>query len=216
MKSKLPLFLLGILLAPSFTAAQLTLQDFSAFESPDTVFVGTWEATGDPIGTNSPRSTFSQGSGFYTFTGGTNAETSGAFYFFSAPRDITGLTLLEVSAHLLLGDVAPNFTVSLFDSLGESAFATFSVGNFTGAGFSTVQTALTFLPGFDRTDVSSFRISGNALGGSASLDIAFDNLAVVTPRQVGAVPEPSTYGIAMVGLLGGVIAFGRRRRRVIA
>lgn len=215
MKSKLPLFLFGLLLAPAFATAQLTLQNFSAFESPDTIFVGSWEANGDPIGTTSPRSTFSQGSGFYTFTGGTNADTAGVFYFFSAPRDITGLSLLEVSAHLLLGDVAPNFTVSLFDSLGESAFATFSVGNFTGVGFSTARTALTFSAGFDPADVSSFLISGGVVGGSASFDLAFDNLAVVAPRQIGAVPEPSTYGIAMLGLLGGVIAFGRRRRIVV-
>jgi hypothetical protein len=204
------------LLATPFAQAQLTLQNFSAFETTDTVFVGTWELNGDPIGTNSPRSTFSQGSGFYTFTGGTNADTSGVFYFFTAPRDVTGLTLLEVSAHLLLGNVAPTFTVSLFDSLGESASATFSAASFTGVGFSTAQTALTFSPGFDPTDLSSFQISGGVLGGAAAFMFAFDNLAVVAPRQIVAVPEPSTYGLAAAGVLLALAALrGPARSRAL-
>lgn len=202
----------AFLLATPFAQAQLTLQNFSAFESADTSFFGTWELNGDPTGTNSPRSTFSQGSGFYIFTGGTNGDTSGAFYSFSAPRDITGFTLLEVSAHMLLGNVAPAFTVSLFDSFGGSASAAFSLANFTGVGFSTVQTPLIFSPNFDRSSVLYFQLSGEAFGGIARFDVALDNLAAVAPRQIVAVPEPSTYGLAMVTLLGGVIAFSRRRR----
>ena len=199
--------LLALLLVP-FARAQLTLQNFSAYSSPNTYFLNSWELTGDPGGTNSPRSSFSQGAGFYNFAGGTNDDASGTFFFFSAPQNLGSLTLLEVSARTLAGNLAPTFTISLFDSLGESAFATFATSAFAGAGFTTVQTALTFSPGFDKTDLSSFLISGNTLGGAALLNLAFDNLAVVAPRAVTAVPEPSAYGLAAAALLAAV-AFRR-------
>ncbi len=201
------------LLALPLARAQLTLHNFSAFESANTVFVGDWELTGDTIGTGSPRSGFAQGAGFYTFAGGSNSDTASAFYFFDAPLNMTGLSLLQVSARLLAGNTAPTFTISLFDSLGESAFAVFSTAAFAGPGFTTLSAALTFSPGFDRADLSSFQISGNVLGGSATLGISLDHLAVAAPRALTAVPEPAAYGWVSVAILGGAIVFSRKKRR---
>lgn len=207
MKSSLKLALsaFAVILAAPFASAQVTIHDFSAFESPNTFFVGDWELTGDAGGTNSPRATFSQGAGFYNFVGGQNDDASMAFYFFSAPLDITGFSLLEISAQLVAGNTAPTFTVVLFDSLGESAFATYSTGAFATPGFFTINTDLTFSPGFNTADVSSFLLSGNIPGGTATLNLAVSNLAVT------AVPEPSTYGIGAALVLVG-IALARRKR----
>lgn len=205
----------ALLLAP-LARAQVTLQDFSAFESSNTFFLGSFELTGDAGGTTSPRSTFSQGAGFYNFIGGTNSDASSAFYFFNSSLNITGLSLLEVSARTLAGNAAPNFTISLFDSLGESASATFATSAFAGAGFTTVQTTLTFSPGFDRTDLSFFSISGNTVGGAALLNVAFNNLAVVAPAVVTAVPEPSAYGLAAASVLLALAALrGPARSRAL-
>jgi hypothetical protein len=204
------LLLLAALLLVPLARAQVVLQDFSAFTSPNTFFLGSWELTGDTGGSTSPRASFSQGAGFYNITGGTNSDTAGVFFFFSAPLNLTGLSLLEVSARTLAGNTAPTFTISLFDSLGESAFATFATSAFAGAGFTTVQTALTFSPGFDKTDLFSFLITGNTLGGTAPLNVAFNNLAVVAPSVVTAVPGPSAYGLAAASVLLAVVGFRRR------
>jgi hypothetical protein len=197
------------LFAAPFASAQLTLETFTAFQTPNTYFLGDWELTGDIGGTNSPRAGFSQGAGFYSFAGGSNSDTASAFEFFNAPIDITGHSLLEVSAKLLAGNAAPTFTISLYDSLGESAFAVFSAGAFSSASFTTVSAVLTFSPGFNPTDLSSFQISGNVVGGSAAFGLAFDNLAVAAPLTLTSVPEPTTYGSLAVVTLA--LAAARRR-----
>lgn len=216
MKTKLKSFLLASmgLFAASLASAQTTLETFSAFESGNTYFLGNWELNGDAGGTNSPRPSFSQGAGFYNFAGGSNSDTASAFSFFNTAVDITGYSLLEVSAKLLAGNTAPTFTISLFDSLGESAMATFATASFSTAGFTTFSTALVFSPGFDVKDLSSFSISGNVIGGSDVLSFSLDNLAVSAPRALTAVPEASTFalfgGLALFVLIG---ARGFRRRR---
>jgi hypothetical protein len=212
MKTTLKSSLLGaaLLWVVPFASAQLTLQNFSAFESPNTYYVGDWELNGDVAGTNSPRLSFSQGAGFYSFTGGTDSETSSAYYFFDAPIDITGLTFLQLTARLEDGNTAPEFRVTFFDSLGESAFAVVPLSTFAQTNFSTFATELTFSAGFNAADLSAFQISGNAALGDQLLGISIDNLAVSVP-----VPEPSTYGL-MGGALMGVLIFVRRLRRPAA
>lgn len=204
---KLALSLVAALCAAPFASAQasVSVHDFSAFESPNTFFLSDWELNGDAGGTNSPRATFSQGAGFYNFVGGLNDDASMAFHFFTLPLDITGLTLLEVSAQTLAGNTAPTFTIALFDSLGESAFGTFATAGFLAPGFVTLHTALTFTGGFDATDVSSFLISGNVPGGTATLNLAVDQVSIV------AVPEPSTYGAIAAVMLVGIVAWRRKR-----
>jgi MYXO-CTERM domain-containing protein len=203
---KLVLSLTAALLAAPFASAQVTLHDFTAFESPNTFFLSDWELTGDAGGTTSPRATFSQGAGFYNFVGGLNDDASSAIHFFAAPLNITGLSLLEVSAMTLQGNTAPSFTVSLFDSLGESATATFETSAFANPGFLTLHQELTFSGAFNSMDVAGFSLSGNVLGGTQTLNLAVNHLAIVP------VPEPATYGAAAALLLLGVVAVRRRRR----
>ena len=207
---KTSLLAAAALLAAPFASAQLTLQNFSAFESANTFFVGDWELNGDAGGTHSPRLSFSQGAGFYTFAGGSDSDTSSAFYFFDGPIDITGLSFLQLSARLEQGNTAPAFTITFFDSLGESASARVSLDTFAETNFSTFATELTFSAGFNTTDLSAFQISGNVIGGDQILGVSLDNLAVSVP-----VPEPSTYGL-LGGALIGVLIFVRRVRRSAA
>jgi len=210
MKSKL--LLLCALLGAPFASAQITLNDFSAFASPtNTFFTGDWELTGDPAGSSSPRASFSQGAGFYNFTGGSNADTATAIYFFDAPVNISGLSLLEVSAHLLVGNTAPALTITLFDSTGGSAFAVVAPSAFAGAGFTTLSAPLTFFD-FNASDLSSFQLSGNVVNGSNPLDLSIDNLAVAAPRAVVPVPEPAAYGALGVVSLLTLIGVRRFRR----
>jgi hypothetical protein len=210
MKSKL--LLLSARLAAPFASAQITLNDFSAFASPtNTFFTGDWELTGDPAGSSSPRASFSQGAGFYNFAGGSNADTATAVYFFDAPLNITGLSLLQVSARLVAGNTAPALTITLFDSTGGSAFAVVAPSAFAGAGFTTLSSVLTF-SGFNASDLSSFQLSGNVVNGSNTLNLSIDNLAVAAPRVITPVPEPAAYGaLGVVALL--TLTSVRRFRR---
>jgi hypothetical protein len=209
MKSSLKLALsaFAALLAAPFASAQVLIHDFSAFESPNTFFVGDWELNGDTGGTNSPRATFSQGAGFYNFVGGSNDDASMAFYFFTSPVDITGFNLLEISARLVPGNTAPKFTIALFDSVGHSAEATFDASPFATPGFFTINTDLRSELSFNPADVSSFMITGNDPGGTATLSLSVDQISIT------AVPEPSTYGIGAAVILASLVALRRRQRQ---
>jgi hypothetical protein len=212
MKRRFLLAAAALCTAPS-ASAQLTLHDFSAFVSPNTFFVDDWELTGDPVGTNSPRATFSQGAGFYNFVGGNNAASASAFYFFAVPLDISGLSLLQISAAQLAANTAPSFDIKLFDLNGNVASAVFLTAAFAGPGFTTVTASLDFT-GFDSTQLAYFQITGNVLGGTDTLNVALDHLAVA-PRDVGTpVPEPATYGAAaalLLIVLTGIARFSRHR-----
>jgi hypothetical protein len=184
--------------------AQVTLNDFNAFESDNTFFVGNWEAGGGASTT--PRSSFSQGAGFYNLAGGSNADSAYVEYFFNAPVNITGLSLLQLSAELLPGNTAARFDVALFDLDGNSTLATFFTSSLSTASFLTLSANLDF-SGFHPTEVSSFRISGNAFVGADTLSVAVGNLALAAP--ISAVPEPSTYGLAAALALAGIAGFRR-------
>ena len=208
MKIVFTLLAIGSVLGAPFASAQIILNDFSGYVSPNTYFTGDWEIAGDLTGTNSPRSSFSQGAGFYTFAGGTNNANASAVTFFDAPLDITGYSILQVSAHLGLGNTAPTLTVSLFDSLGGSAFAVLPTSAFANAGFTTLSTLLTYSPGFDANDLESFALSGNVIGGNAVFDISIDRLVLAAPV---AVPEPSAYAI-LGSVFVIILVFARKLR----
>jgi hypothetical protein len=207
MKTKL-LLILGTLLTAPFASAQIQLHDFSAFESPtNTFFLGDWELTGDAAGSTSPRASFVQEAGFYTFSGGTDSDMSSAFYFFDSPIDITGHSFLQLTARLETGNTAPAFTITLFDSNAIRATAVVASSTFEETNFSTFFTEFTFSAGFNTSDLAAFQISGNVFGGDQFLNFSVDNLALSVP-----VPEPSTYGL-IGGAFIGVLIFARRIRR---
>jgi hypothetical protein len=213
MKTKLSV-LLVFLLAP-FASAQVSLNDFSTFATPDTFFVGDWEQHGDPSGSNSPRSTFSQGSGVYNFLGGSgDGDSAYATDFFETPLNLTGLTQLQISVKILAGNTAPTLKIILFDgSYVTNEVALFSTSSFTSA-FTTLTAALTFTSGFDASQVSAFQLSGNASGGSSILSFSLDSLTAVAPRVLTPVPESSTYGALGAVALLALIGVGRFRSTV--
>lgn len=196
------------LFAASSASAQVVLNNFSSFVSPDTFFSGDWELTGGV--SNSPRSTFSQGAGFYNFaTASDEGDSSFAAYFFTTPVDITGLPQLQIDAKLLAGNTSPTLRIFLFDSsFFENASAVFSTGSLNTSTFTNLTAFLSPTGSFDPTNVAGFQISGLS-GGTATLSFALDNLRVV------AVPEPSTYGaLAGLALLGGIVLRRIRRSRL--
>jgi hypothetical protein len=199
-----PVLLLAILAAP-FAGAQVTLNNFNAFESDNTFFVGDWELTGGA--STAPRESFSQGAGFYNFAGGSNDQNSFVQYFFTSPVDITGLSLLQISAKLLPGNTAQSFEVMLFDGVGHALVSTFFASELSTAGFTTLSANLDFGLDFQPAALSSFLIGGNLVSGTDTLNVAIGNLAVAAP--VSAVPEPASFGLAAAIALLGVIA-GRR------
>jgi hypothetical protein len=191
--------------ASPFVSAQspINIHDFTAFQSPDTtLFVGDWALNGDPIsGDTNPIASFSQGAGFYNFIGGTNADTSGAYYFLpGSAGDLTGYGLLQISARLLEGNTASSFAVSLFNfASNETAVAIFDTADFAGAGFTSILAPLTPSGSFDFAGVDAFLIGGVS-GGTGTLNLAIDHLAVAARDGFNPVPESSTYG-----MLGGVL-----------
>lgn len=188
--------------------AQLTLHDFSSLASPQTLFFGDWSDTGDPfVGSTTPAPSFSQGAGFFNLAGASNADASFFEHTFAAALDLGSASQLSFSLRLLDGNTADSLTVFLFDGGARSAFATFLASDFSAAAFSERTLAFTAEAGFELSNVTSFRISGNDPFASGAVGFALDNLAVTAPR--GAVPEPATYGLFGAAVLG---VFALRRR----
>jgi hypothetical protein len=207
-------FLLLALLSAPFAPAQVTLHDFTAFESPDTTFFfGNWEATGDTGGSSSPRTGFTQGIGVYNFAGGSNDSSASAQYFYLAPINISGFSLLQVSAELLAGNTAPNFEITLFDDIGHGVTASFATSSLSLVSVTTLTANLDFaVANFDPTHLAGFQIGGGVFGGTDTLSFALDRLAVAAP--VSAVPEPATYGVFAALALVGLVGCRRLRSRV--
>lgn len=213
MTASLRILLVGIAAlgaAPIASATAIVLHDFSAFESANTFFLGDWELNGEPGGTNAPRAGFTQGTGAYLFTGGTNEASSGAAHFLGTFLDATGLPELTLTAKRLAANAATGFTIALFDSsYVETAYATFAAADFSTADFTTVRATLTFSAGFNPLELAAFQVSGGVLGGADSFDFAFDTLAVSAPDPGTGVPDTMPVSLALALALGGVAA-GRR------
>jgi hypothetical protein len=197
---------LAILLIATCLRGQVTLFDFSATTGSNTFFYGTWQATG-LAGDPAPNASFTQGSGVYNILGTAKDDTNSILeYFYTpTPANITGnSTFLSMTFETLNTNTASSFTVTLFDTNAKSAYATFLLGSYTGV-YTTQSSALTAQGGFLFNSIDSFQISGNQVGGTATLNVSFDNLSATS-----AVPEPATYA-AIFGLFAfGMVALRRR------
>lgn len=197
---------LGSLLSLGTISAQVVLQDFSSTVTANTYFYGTWEASGNTSGTNSPNASFSQGSGVYNIdaTNATNADNSKIEFFYSPNTSISSFTQLTVIAQALTNNAATSFQVILLDSGAKTATATFNASSFLVGSYSTASSALTFSSGFNTAAIDSMIITGAIPSGTARFNFSFDNISAT------AVPEPSTYA-ALAGCLAlGLVAWRRR------
>jgi len=176
--------------------AQTTLNDFFDFVQPgQTYFYGDWSD-----GSDNPAPSFSQGSGVYNLTGGTNGDAAGVYYYLASSLSIFGSDSLALTAQLLSGNAATEFSVSVYDVNDVSATAVFNLGDFSNGTYLTNLAPLTASSGFDSTQVSYLVLSGATFGASEPVAISLDHLAAT------AIPEPSAYaamfgGIALVGVM---------------
>ena len=214
------LFAAAAALGATALHAQLTLENFSAFPSANTLFYGEWANSGDPFsGDPAPVADFHQAVGSYEFLSATNADSAKAERTFTAARNLAGYDLLTVSLRVLGDNAAESFTVTLFDAGFNTASATFLTGGFTAGGFTSRSAALTAAGAFDFSAVSSFQISGNDPFGGAPFRLAFDDLsatrtAVTPPPANNPVPEPAAYGLLAAAALGLVVIARRRSAHV--
>jgi len=200
------LFVAAALCGANSLHAQQILENFSSFQSPQTLFFGAWSASGDPFaGDTAPVSTFSQGAGSYNFASATNADSAYVERSLIAPVTVSTNSLVSISLRLLADNTAESLTVFLLDSSANSAFATFQTSDFNTTVFVTRSLALTADPSFDYNEVSAFRLTGNDPFASFTVSVAVDTLATITP-----VPEPATYGLVASGAVFALAAWRRR------
>ncbi|HVS53182.1 MAG TPA: hypothetical protein VHD62_12570 [Opitutaceae bacterium] len=215
---KLILLFAAVALTAAAAHAQAILQDFSQTVGSLTFFYGTWEANGDNGGTNNPNPQFLQGAGVFDVTGDslsghtmpTNDANSKMEFFNASPVSIGTDTALSVTAQSLATNTAPAFTISLIDTSGHTAFATFNAGQFITGSYTTATGSLTFQSGFNATQIDSMIISGGQLSGTDRFNISFDTVSAT------AVPEPAFYAtLAGIGALG-LALWARRGGRLSA
>ncbi|MEI8319698.1 MAG: PEP-CTERM sorting domain-containing protein [Planctomycetia bacterium] len=127
-----------------------------------------------------------------------------------------------VSLSYLAGDSVDNLTVdgagSLLDELNPLSLTSLSLtgggilhlGAFTGSG--PVSNWALSLSGDDTSLLESLIAGGSITGGSGPLVVTYDSGSNATFVSVTAVPEPSTYAMALAGLACGGWQILRRRR----
>lgn len=143
----------------------------------------------------------------WTYTSGTSTisgtEVFGS-YLYGTPinSNISGATQLSITANVTT-DPLSNFTVTLEDSGGKTALATFDWTSFLGG--ATVAVAFTSVDPLFNYNITNWSLdsgsSGNAIG------VSFTSLSAVT------IPEPSTYALLALGA-GAIGIMVRRRRKV--
>lgn len=211
MKNLIKILTIAASIAGTSSFAQVQLQDFSAVvDSNYTVFSGTWEASVTTADSAAPNSSFSQGVGSYSFaaSNATDNALSKVEFFFSSPANILTNTFLAVTAQGLAGYTATSFAVTLVDTGGQTAAATFLISGFPTGSFTTQYSQLTFGGSFNPTAIDSMFITGNIPGGSSTFGVSFDNISAVA--SASAVPEPATYALIAGVLMLGVMVVRRR------
>lgn len=193
-----------------------TLDSFTDFVGSPTqlaYFADTW--TSDPD-LQTPRVSFTQESGFYSFSGGTNSSDSFVDKYLNdefTNISFGNINTLTLTAKILANNAAASFVIILNDGTGREAVASFLTSQFNSSTFTTQSVQLLSNNGFNFTtaSVQYYRITGDIPGGTQQLNIAMDNIDV----SFQAIPEPATFatlfGLGAVGYVG-----LRRRPRKIA
>ena len=198
MKLKQTLAIAVAILTATFAHAQIVvINDFSDWtaSNPNGGFEnGTWA------------SQVTQDTGFITVGG--SADNTGSVYLDligTVPKDLTSYSGLNLTARVDSGNAGGSFTIVVTDSGGNNAAsATFLTSSFSSS-FSTVTSSWTVLDALKLADANGFFIYGS--GTTDLFKFSFDTLSV------GAIPEPSTYALLMLGA-GAIGVMVRRRRKV--
>lgn len=153
-----------------------TLEDFSAVAAGSPHYAGTWEISGDLVGSTSPAGDLSQGAGVYEISGTGVFNDAGSYLeiHLSSSADLGSQPALEVSAQSLAGNEASAFEIRLFDSAGRSAYAVFLTSDFPTGDNATVTAPMVKHHEFDDSTVETLRISGGQLAGSDAFAVSFD------------------------------------------
>lgn len=190
------------------SASAQTLSDFTNFNVPDyTFFAGDWVSGGEPL------STFIQGPGYYEIKGGTDNGNSEAVKYFGSDGDYVSINAagglyVSVSAKILAGNQASSFRVTLYDSADRQASSVFNTADFSSSDFTTVLQTVTATSGsFDYSTISSFRLSGDIIGGAAAFNIAFNEVGISS-----AIPEPASFAVCTGAFLCVICLVGQWRR----
>ncbi|MGH8047728.1 MAG: PEP-CTERM sorting domain-containing protein [Chthoniobacterales bacterium] len=157
-----------------------------------------------------------QGAGFISITPVNGGNPKGDGYFLAGLNpspgvtslNFTGLNFFSINARVDAGNASSIFHVQLFDStLTPAAVGTFSAASFTSS-FSTHTTPLVVSGGGDLAAIMFWRMDGDGIAGD-NFRFSYGNLAATT----AAVPEPSTYAIGAIALLGLCIVRREIRKR---
>ena len=123
--------------------------------------------------------------------------------------DITGQSLVTITAKLESGNTATGFTVNLISGSGSAAAtAYFDASLFNSGGFTTASTSWVDAGTFNSTSLRAWQITGGSPASNTTFRMSFDALSVAA----AAIPEPATYA----GLLGAAVlagAFWHKRRK---
>jgi hypothetical protein len=171
----------------------------------------------DLVGTNGNWvNTGSQNATSITITNAPNASTgsNGIFSILSTSKNITGNTgLLTLTGTLNSAPPTTNsFLISLFDSSSNELDYDFNWSSFSGGGSNgaAITTSLAGSVGIFNGTVVSWSLSPQGGPGDSSfVGFTFDQLAA------GAVPEPSTYALIGLGLLGCCLHHHRRQKNPV-
>ena len=160
------------------------------------------------IGTHGDVWTWNSGTASPPRTLGVNLSNTGNDYLIEVLgypyKDIAGTTALELTGQWFPSGDDGHFLVDLFAGGTRLARATYTYGQFAG-GVTTVSAPLVWQPSVPTTVMDIWELVGDGNSGTAFGDLALTSMV--------AVPEPSTYAMALAGLACGGFSMWRRRKQ---